>query len=125
MLVGLAESLPQAMESGLLAEQVPAAVAHHVAGLPPVASLFAAFLGYNPMGELIPADVLASLPAHNVATLTGHEFFPGLMAGPFKHGLLFAFTFSALLYLLAAFASWRGGVDDRTPEATGEPSYAS
>jgi MFS family permease len=125
MLVGLAESLPQAMESGLLGQNVPAAVAHHVASLPPVASLFAAFLGYNPMGELIPADVLASLPAQNVATLTGNAFFPGLMAGPFKHGLLFAFSFSALLYLLAAFASWRGGADDRTPEPTGEPSFVS
>ena len=30
--------------------------------MPPVASLFAAFLGYNPMGELIPADVLHALP---------------------------------------------------------------
>lgn len=125
MLVGLAESLPYAMESGLVAEQVPAAVAHQVASLPPVASLFAAFLGYNPMSELIPAGVLASLPPANVATLTGHEFFPSLMAGPFKHGLLFAFTFSALLYVLAAFASWRGGQGDDAPEAAGEPSLVS
>jgi hypothetical protein len=125
MLVGLAESLPQAMESGLLGQGVPAAVAHQVASLPPVASLFAAFLGYNPMGELIPADVLAAMQAQNVATLTGHEFFPGLMAGPFKHGLLFAFSFSALLYLLAAFASWRGGQNDRTPEAAAQPSFVN
>jgi hypothetical protein len=125
MLVGLAESLPHAMENGLLGQNVPAAVAHQVASLPPVASLFAAFLGYNPMGELIPADILAAMPAANVAALTGHEFFPGLMAGPFKHGLLFAFTFSALLYLLAAFASWRGGADDRTAAPAGEPSYAN
>ncbi|MDR7033791.1 MFS transporter [Mesorhizobium sp. BE184] len=109
MLVGLASSLPAAMESGLLAQHVPLAVAHQVANMPPVASLFAAFLGYNPMGELIPVDVLHALPPQNVATLTGNEFFPGLMAEPFKHGLVFAFTFSAILYLLAAFASWRGG----------------
>jgi hypothetical protein len=101
------------MESGLLSQNVPQAVAHQVATMPPVASLFAAFLGYNPMGELIPADVLNALPAANVATLTGHEFFPGLMSGPFKHGLVFAFTFSAILYLVAAFASWRGGMQDR------------
>ena len=92
-----------------------------MANLPPVASLFAAFLGYNPMGELIPPHVLAALPAQNVATLTGHEFFPGLMAEPFKYGLLFAFTFSALLYLLAAFASWRGGADARRKTADVEP----
>lgn len=110
MLVGLASSLPEAMESGLLAQHVPLAVAHQVANMPPVASLFAAFLGYNPMGELIPANILHALPAQNLAALTGNEFFPGLMAGPFKHGLVFAFSFSAILYLLAAFASWRGGI---------------
>ncbi|MGN6585043.1 MAG: hypothetical protein ACTHJV_15195, partial [Rhizobiaceae bacterium] len=57
----------------------------------------------------IPHSVLASLPPHNVAVLTGTEFFPGLMAAPFKHGLILAFTFSAILYLVAAFASWKGG----------------
>ena len=79
--------------------------------MPPVASLFAAFLGYNPMGELIPADVLHTLPQQSIDTLTGHAFFAELMSGPFKHGLVFAFTFtfSAILYLIAAFASWRGG----------------
>jgi len=126
MLLGLAESLPQAMEAGLLAQHVPAAIAHQVANLPPVSSLFAAFLGYNPMGELIPADVLAALPAQSAATLTGNTFFPGLMSGPFKHGLVFAFTFSAILYIIAAVTSWLGGdhVEDAAsavadPEADG------
>ena len=109
MLAGLAASLPQSMEAGLLAQHVPAAIAHQVANTPPVASLFAAFLGYNPMGQLIPADVLQSLPPDAVATLTGKQFFPGLMSAPFKHGLVFAFGFSAILYLIAAAASWRGG----------------
>jgi MFS family permease len=109
MLAGLAATLPQSMEAGLVAEHVPVAVAHQVASTPPVASLFAAFLGYNPMHELIPADVLAGLPSDSAATLTGQTFFPGLLSGPFKHGLVFAFTFSALLNLLAAAASYLGG----------------
>ncbi|HEY0204391.1 MAG TPA: MFS transporter [Acetobacteraceae bacterium] len=110
MLAGLAATLPQSMEAGLLAEHVPPAVAHQVASTPPVASLFAAFLGYNPMGELIPADVLHALAPANAAALTGKTFFPGLMSAPFKHGLMYAFSFSALLYLVAALASWRGGM---------------
>jgi hypothetical protein len=110
MLVGLAATLPQAMEAGLVAEHVPRAIARQVAATPPVASLFAAFLGYNPMGQLIPPDVLHALPPADAATLTGKSFFPGLMSGPFKHGLAFAFSFSALLYVLAALASWRGGM---------------
>ncbi len=110
MLAGLAATLPQSMEAGLLAEHVPPAVAHQVASTPPVASLFAAFLGYNPMGELIPPEVLHALAPANAAALTGKTFFPGLMSAPFKHGLMFAFSFSALLYLVAALASWRGGM---------------
>lgn len=121
MLTGLAATLPHAMEAGLLAQHVPDTVAHEVANLPPVASLFAAFLGYNPMSELIPADVLRALPPESVATLTGNAFFPGLMAGPFKHGLVFAFTFSAILYLVAAAASWRGGA---RPAAAAMPDIA-
>ncbi|UCI30639.1 MFS transporter [Mesorhizobium sp. B4-1-4] len=118
MILGLAASLPQSMEAGLLAQHVPEAVAHQIANMPPVASLFAAFLGYNPMGELIPTDVLHALPQQSIDTLTGHAFFPELMSGPFKHGLVFAFTFSAILYLVAAFASWRGGrtASDAMPE---------
>jgi MFS family permease len=109
MLAGLAATLPQSMEAGLLAQQVPATIAHQIATTPAVASLFAAFLGYNPMGELIPAQVLHALPPASVAMLTGHEFFPRLMAEPFKHGLMLAFSVSALLNLVAALASWRGG----------------
>jgi MFS family permease len=109
MLLGLASSLPQTMEAGLLAQHVPADVALQVAATPPVASLFAAFLGYNPMSELIPVSVLHALPPESVATLTGHAFFPGLMSAPFKHGLVLAFSLSALLYLIAGAASWQGG----------------
>jgi MFS family permease len=119
MLAGLAATLPRAMEAGLLAQHVPPAIAHQVAATPPVASLFAAFLGYNPMGQLIPAAVLQALPPANAAMLTGKAFFPGLMSGPFKHGLAFAFSVSALLYGLAALASWRGGM--RRP-AEAEPA---
>jgi MFS family permease len=118
MLAGLAQELPQSMEAGLLAQHVPADIAHQVAATPPVASLFAAFLGYNPMGELIPASVLQSLPADSVAVLTGKSFFPALMSAPFKQGLFYAFSFSALLYVIAALCSWRGGSEtaDETAE---------
>ena len=109
MIAGLAATLPNTMKDGLLAQGVPEAVATRAAETPPVASLFAAFLGYNPMAELIPKDVLASLPAENAQRITGKEFFPNLISGPFMHGLTFAFTFSLVLYLLAAVASWMGG----------------
>jgi MFS family permease len=110
IIIGLSTTLPRAMESQLTAQNVPAGVAHEIATAPPVGSLFAAFLGYNPMGKLIPPAAMHQLPAHNQAVLTGKHFFPDLISEPFMHGLKIAFTASLALFLLAAIASWlRGG----------------
>jgi MFS family permease len=117
MIVGLALSLPAAMESHLLAQGLPQAIAAQVASEPPVASLFAAFLGYNPMGELIPADALHALTAAQQATITGPHFFPDLLSGPFMVGIKIAFTISLVLYLGAALASWLGAAPPKEPAA--------
>ncbi|MEJ0013861.1 MAG: MFS transporter [Bauldia sp.] len=109
MIVGLASTLPTTMKDALVGQGVPEVIAERAAKAPPVASLFAAFLGYNPMAELIPEDTLKALPPENSATITGKHFFPDLISKPFMHGLTFAFTFSLILYLLAAVASWLGG----------------
>jgi MFS family permease len=109
MLFGLAAMLPYSMETSLLAEGVPSNIAHHVASAPPVASLFAAFLGYNPMVELLPPSALSIIAPTNAATITGKEFFPQLISTPFMHGLRFAFTFSLALNVISAVASWLGG----------------
>jgi len=109
MIIGLAGTLPSTMSASLIREGVPAPVARQAASEPPVASLFAAFLGYNPMQQLLPKSVLASLPPQQAAAITGKEFFPRLISRPFMHGLQIAFTFSLLAYLIAAAASWMGG----------------
>ncbi len=110
MIVGLASTLPTKMSSQLVAQGVPASVAAQTANAPPVGSLFAAFLGYNPMTKLLPADTLAALPHASSAYITGTSFFPSLISGPFVHGLRIAFSFSIVLFLLSAVASWlRGG----------------
>jgi MFS family permease len=111
MIAGLAGSLPTTLTGGLQQQGVPADVAHRIGTLPPVSSLFAAFLGVNPIGHLLgPDGTLAGLPAANQATLTGRQFFPNLISGPFHHGLLVVFSVAAALAVLAAFASLlRGG----------------
>jgi MFS family permease len=109
MIAGLAASLPATMYAGLVANGVPAATAVRVSHLPPVGSLFAAFLGYNPMRTLLGPDVLASLPHPQAAYLTGKEFFPQLISQPFKSGLVIVFGASLLMCLVAAWASWRRG----------------
>jgi MFS family permease len=110
MIAGLAASLPATLDRGLLAHGVPAAVATQVAHLPPVASLFAALLGYNPMASMLPASVLNALPASQAAILTSKEFFPQLIATSFGQGLVVVFIAGAAMSLVAAWASWlRGG----------------
>ena len=105
MVAGLAHSLPDTLTAGLQAYGVPAATAEGVAHLPPVSTLFAAFLGSNPVEHLLGPATLAGLPAADAATLTGTEFFPRLIIEPFHHGLGTVFTAAAAMALTAALAS--------------------
>ena len=111
MIAGLAATLPTTLTHGLAAQGVPHAVAAKIGSLPPVGSLFAAFLGYNPVDQLLgPAGVLAHLPASHVALLTGKQFFPQLISGPFHHGLNIVFVMAICLLIIAAGVSLlRGG----------------
>jgi len=106
MIAGLAASLPRTLSAGLRTHGVPAAVAAHVASLPPVSTLFASFLGYNPIGSLLArARVLSKLPKHDVATLTSKEYFPHLISGPFHHGLAIVFGVAIAMSVLGALVS--------------------
>jgi hypothetical protein len=109
MIVGLAARLPATLSRGLMAQGVSPTVANHVAGLPPVGTLFAAFLGYNPMRTLLGPQVLSSVGPAHAATLTGKTFFPALISGPFHFGLVIAFSASAALCASAAVFSWWAG----------------
>nr|WP_234713976.1 MFS transporter [Mycolicibacterium chlorophenolicum] len=105
MIVGLANSLPGAMSSGLQAQGVSSAVAHDVANLPPVGSLFAAFLGYNPIAELLEPSHALQQPGVNAEVLTGKTFFPELITEPFHNGLVVVFIAAAVMMLIGAVAS--------------------
>jgi MFS family permease len=110
MIAGLSSSLPSTLAGGLEAHGVSHAAAQHVAHLPPVTVLFAAFLGYNPIQHFLGPHALAGLHAHDRAALTGHSFFPHLISGPFRTGLHAAFAFAIVACLVAAAASlMRGG----------------
>ena len=111
MIAGLAGTLPTALTSGLVRHGVSHSVAHQIAGLPPVASLFAAVLGVNPVQHLLQAaGALSGLPAASQRALTGRHFFPALISGPFHHGLVIVFAAAAGLAAVAAVASlMRGG----------------
>jgi hypothetical protein len=105
MIIGLAHTLPTALSGGLQQQGVPASVAHDVAGLPPVGSLFAAFLGYNPIAELLAPSHALQQPGVNADVLTGTTFFPDLISGPFHAGLVVVFIAAAVMMIIGAFAS--------------------
>ena len=109
IIVGLSASLPHALYSGLVAQGVPSAAASRVSHLPAVGSLFAAFLGFNPVATLLGPILPHLAPAH-AAYLTGRAFFPRLIAPAFMSGLRAALDFATLACILAAVASaLRGG----------------
>jgi len=105
LIAGLAQNLPSVMYAGLAHNGLPSAVAHQIAGLPPIGVLFAAFLGYNPMKSLVPASVAGHLSAHTQSVLFGKIFFPHLILPAFINGLHLAFYVSAAMALIAAVAS--------------------
>ncbi len=109
MIAGLASTLPTTLTNGLAAQGVPADVAQRVGSLPPVGSLFAAFLGYNPVASLVGPQVLSQLPSANAALLTGKQFFPQLISGPFHDGLVIVFSAAIAMALVAAVASLARG----------------
>ncbi len=104
--LGLAARLPRHLYQGLTAAGVPSAAAHTVANEPPIGSLFSAFLGYNPIKELLaPTGALSHMPPKQVAYITGRSFFPRLIEQPFAAGLHLAFTFAAIATVIAIVAS--------------------
>lgn len=124
MVSGLASSLPSALSGGLQAHGVPAGAAEHAASLPPVSTLFATFLGNNPIEHLLASGgALAHLSPAQHAALTGHTFFPRLVSAPFHHGLAIVFGVAAGIALVSALASalrgGRGPAEDTPPRDRG------
>jgi MFS family permease len=105
MIVGLSGGLHASLYHGLTAHGVSSAVASKAASLPPVATLFAAFLGYNPIKTLL-GPGLSHVSAAQQHVLLGHTFFPSIISGPFSSALNSAFIFGLAACLIAAIASF-------------------
>lgn len=94
-----------------------------MASLPPVSVLVASLLSYNPAQSLLGPNALLSPPQNDASYLTGREFFPTLISGPFTQGLSVAFGFAIIVCLIAALASaLRGGKNVYTEPV---PEYLS
>jgi MFS family permease len=122
MVVGLAGTLPHSLYQGLVSNGVSPSDADRISHLPPISTLFAAFLGYNPVQNLLGTRVLSQIPASQQAVLTGRNFFPSIIAGPFRSGLHAALDFAIAASVAAAAASWtRGRPAQRTVHVTPAP----
>ena len=76
--------------------------------MPPTTALFAAFLGYNPMGVILthlPPSATSPLSTQSISILTSKSLFPTSIAPAFMSVLSVAFYFNAGLAILAAAAS--------------------
>jgi MFS family permease len=132
MIIGLSSSLPHTLATGLHAHGVKLNAAIRIGNTPPVAVLFAAFLGYNPIQQLAGKHVLQAMTPHARSIVTGRSYFPHLISAPFRSGLHEAFAFAIIACLVAAAASlMRGGIyyhEDGTakpaPEQPAEPVAA-
>ena len=120
MVAGLSSKLPPTMLSGLTAQGVPASAAVPISHLPPIGVLFAAFLGYNPMQQLLGPLLSQLTPAH-AAYVVGREFFPHLITGPFHDGIGVAFGFAIAACVVGAVASALTGRRPQLPPAGHEP----
>lgn len=109
MIVGLSRALPNSMYLGLTSHGVSSAQARHIADLPVVGSLFASFLGYNPLQSLLGTQTATHVTNSQWATLTGKHFFPNLISQPFHQGLVIVFAMAVAMALLGAvFSALRG-----------------
>src|SRR6204780_3762456 len=121
--LGLASRLPTHLHKGLVAAGGNPSAPRLVANEPPIGSLFSAFLGENPIAELLgPTGALSKLSPSQAAYVTGRSFFPKLIEAPFAAGLHLAFTFAAIATAIAVIASaLRGRRYLHTPVAASAP----
>jgi hypothetical protein len=112
IIISLNATLPAALATSVTNAGASTQVATVFSHTPASGALFAAFLGYNPIGTLLqgigPA-VTASIPQHTLTVLKGQTFFPNAIASPFMTALTEAFVIAAVLCFTAAiFSALRG-----------------
>ena len=70
-------------------------------------------------------DALRPRPAANAATLTGKQFFPTVISGPFHHGLIIVFTAAAIMSFIGAMVSLMRGKQFYYTEPGSAPAAVS
>ncbi len=111
IIISLNASLPSALVTAVKNTGASTQIADAFAHTPASGALFAAFLGYNPVGTLLQSmgSAAATIPTNTVNILTGQTFFPNAIASPFMSAITTAFIIGAILcFIAAAFSALRG-----------------
>ena len=136
IIVSLTQTFPPVLTVSLTSAGAPGLIAP-MSALPPTGSLFAAFLGYNPVRIIlaaVPQSVVAALSPATIATLTGITWFPVTLAQAFMPSLRISFYIGAAVCLVAAvLCALRGSmyvydIDEKKSEnlkETPEPEHES
>jgi len=132
VIVSLTHLFPPQLAVSLADAGAPALVVP-MSAIPPTGALFAAFLGYNPVHEILvtlPQSIVASISPATITTLTGTTWFPTTLAHAFMPSLRISFYIGALLSIIAAIlSSMTGsrfvheihGKQDAKPEPVDDP----
>jgi len=131
VIVSLTRTFPPELATSLTSAGAPELIAP-MSAIPPTGSLFAAFLGYNPVStilEAVPHSVVAAISPATIATLTGITWFPTTLAHAFMPSLGTSFLIGAAISLVAAVLSALRGSKfihetDARPPAGGEGEQA-
>ena len=93
IIISLNATLPVALSTAVANAGASPQVALAFNQVPAAGALFAAFLGYNPIGTLLQSmgPIATSLPAATLSTLQGPTFFPNTISTPFMTALTTAF----------------------------------
>jgi MFS family permease len=107
VIVSLTQTFPPELSASLTSAGAPELIAP-MSAIPPTGSLFAAFLGYNPVSIIlaaVPQSVVAALSPATIETLTGITWFPTTLAQAFMPSLHVSFYIGAAISLIAAVLS--------------------
>lgn len=121
LIVGITQRYPDAVTASLTAIGA-VKLAPLLNSIPPTGALFSAFLGYNPIGNIIaslPPSMAAMIPPATQTTLEGTTWFPQTFATAFMPSLRISFYIGAALSLGAAILSALRGenyIHDDEPE---------
>jgi EmrB/QacA subfamily drug resistance transporter len=114
IITGLSNDLPGALSRAMTNACMPlttacTTLAQAFGSTPPTSALFAAFLGYNPVGSILQTSQLAPtvkmIPQSTINVLVSQTFFPTAIAPSFMSALQLSFFVGAALSIAAAIAS--------------------